>query len=174
MENGIIHGTTPPLPYENVTMFATLKGYPDIAVRLNTAVRKESQESSLSRHAKNGTAIEFASRIKYLSRKGRDLNGIPGDEVLVRVKESNGTSAHSFMWESPGKGMDVLAPNITLELETGKGSPGNPVNSSLSDEAALQLWRAISSSLRIRTMPATSKIGSAAPAATARFEEHVR
>jgi hypothetical protein len=161
-ENGIIHTTTPPDPDENVTMFATLKGHPDIAIRLDTAVLEKPQESLLARHAKNDTAIEFASSIKYLGKEARELNGIPGDEVLVRVKESNGTSAHSFMWESPGKGLDVLAPNITLELETGKGNPGNPVNSSLSDEAALQLWQAISTSLRLRPTSTVNKVGTTA------------
>jgi hypothetical protein len=161
-ENGIIHSTTPPEPDERVAMFATLKGHPDIAIRLDTAVLEKSQESLLARHAKNDTAIEFASSIKYLGKQARELNGIPGDEVLVRVKEANGTSAHSFMWESPGKGMDVLAPNITLELETGKGNPGNPVNSSLSDEAALQLWQAISTSLRLRPTSTVNKVGGTA------------
>ncbi|WP_440967631.1 T6SS immunity protein Tli4 family protein [Massilia sp. GER05] len=161
-ENGIIHSTTPPEPDESVTMFATLKGHPDIAIRLDTAVLDKPQESLLARHAKNDTAMEFASSIKYLGKQARTLNGIPGSEVLVRVKESNGTSAHSFMWESPGKGMDVLAPNITLELETGKGNPGNPVNSSLSDEAALQLWQAISTSLRLRPTSTVNKVGNTA------------
>lgn len=163
-ENGIIHGTTPPLPYENVTMFATLKGHPDVAIRLDTAVLKKPEEPLLSRHAKNDTATEFANSIKYLGKQARELNGIAGEEVLVRVKEANGTSAHSFMWESPGKGIDVLAPNITLEIETGKGDPGNPVNSSLSDEAALQLWQAISSSLKLRPTSTANKVGNAAPA----------
>jgi hypothetical protein len=161
-ENGIIHSTTPLEPDERVAMFATLKGRPDIAIRLDTAVLEKPQESLLARHAKNDTAIEFASSIKYLGKQARELNGIPGDEVLVRVKESNGTSAHSFMWESPGKGMDVLAPNITLELETGKGNPGNPVNSSLSDEAALQLWQAIATSLRLRPTSTVNKVGTTA------------
>lgn len=161
-ENGIIQGITPPVYHESVTMFATLKGHPDIAIRLDTAVLEKPQEPLLARHAKNDTAMEFASSIKYLGKQERALNGIPGDEVLVRVKESNGTSAHSFMWESPGKGMDVLAPNITLELETGKGNPGNPVNSSLSDEAALQLWQAISTSLRLRPTSTVNKVGTTA------------
>jgi hypothetical protein len=163
-ENGIIHGTTPPLPYENVTMFATLKGHPDVAIRLDTAVLKKPQESLLARHAKNDTAIEFASSIKYLGKQARELNGIPGEEVLVRVKESNGTSAHSFMWESPGKGMDAFSPNIVLELETGKGNPGNPVSSSLSDEAALELWRVISTSLKFRPTSTANKVSNAVPA----------
>jgi hypothetical protein len=38
MENGIIQGITPPVYHESVTMFATLKGHPDIAIRLDTAV----------------------------------------------------------------------------------------------------------------------------------------
>jgi hypothetical protein len=86
------------------------------------------------------------------------LNGIPGEELLDRFKERNGTIGHMFMWESLGKPSDVLAPSITLDLQTGRGRPGGPVNSSLSDEAVLQLWQAISSSLRIRPTTETNKV----------------
>jgi hypothetical protein len=159
-ENGIVHDPISPHMHEFVTMFASLKGHPDIAIRLNTAVLNKIQESLLARDADNDINTRFASRIKNMGKGPRELNGIPGEELLDRFKESNGTFGHMFMWESPGKGLDVLAPSITLELETGKGRPGSPVNSSLSDEALLQLWQAISSSLRIRPTATVQKVSS--------------
>jgi hypothetical protein len=143
---------------ETVTMFASLKGHPDIAIRLDTSVLDKPQESLLARDAENDINTRFAANIKNLGKGPRELNGIPGEELLNRFKERNGTTGHMLMWESFGKPPDVFAPTITLELETGRGRPGAPVNSSLSDEAVLQLWQAISSSLRIRPTTETKKV----------------
>lgn len=160
IENGIIHDPVSADENETVTMFASLKGHPDIAIRLDTAVLDKPQESLLSRDANNDINVRFAANIKNLGKGPRELNGIPGEELLDRFKERNGTTGHMFMWESLGKPSNVLVPSITLELETGRGRPGSPVNSSLSDEALLQLWQAISSSLRIRPTKETKKLSS--------------
>lgn len=158
MQNGIIHDPISADEYETVTMFASLKGHPDIAIRLDTSVLDKLQESLLTRDASNDINTRFAANIKNLGKGPRELNGIPGEELLDRFKERNGTTGHMFMWESLGKPSDVLLPTISLELQTGKGRPGAPVNSSLSDEAVLQLWQAISSSLRIRPTTQTKKL----------------
>jgi len=160
-ENGIIHDPISPGKNETVTMFASLKDYPDIAIRLDTSVLHKPQESLLTRDANNDINTRFAANIKNLGKGLRALNGIPGEELLDRFKERNGTTGHMFIWESLGKPSDVLVPTITLEIQTGKGRPGSPVNSSLSDEAVLQLWQAISSSLRIRPTTETKKSGRA-------------
>jgi hypothetical protein len=157
-ENGIIHDPISPDKNETVTMFASLKGHPDIAIRLDTSVLDKPQESLLARDAENDINTRFAANIKNLGKGPREVNGIPGEELLDRFKERNGTTGHMFMWESLGKPSDVLLPSITLELQTGKGRPGAPVNSSLSDEAVRQLWQAISSSLRIRPTTETKKV----------------
>jgi hypothetical protein len=159
MESGIIHDPVPGKS-ETVTMFASLKGHPDIAIRLDTSVLHKPQESLLARDADNDINTRFAANIKNLGKGSRDLNGIAGEELLNRFKERNGTIGHMFLWESLGKPSDVLAPSITLELETGRGRPGGPVNSSLSDEAVLQLWQAISSSLRMRPTTDIKKVSS--------------
>ena len=165
-ENGIIHDPMSPDMNETVTMFASIKGHPDMAIRLDTSVLDKAQESLLTRDASNDINTRFAANIKNLGKGARELNGIPGEELLDRFKERNGTTGHMFMWESLGKPSDVLLPTISLELQTGKGRPGAPVNSSLSDEAVLQLWQAISSSLRIRPTTETKKVSraDAAPA----------
>lgn len=136
---------------EMITMFASIKGHPDVAIRLDSQINlKQLQESLLSRNARNIIKREYPSHFKTLRQGARVINGIDGEEVLERVKEENGTSAHAFTWVSLGKMKDVLAPKLTLELDTGYGPPGKQLNSSLSDAAVLELWDRISSSLRLR------------------------
>lgn len=155
VEQGMVRDPLPADDIESITMFASLKGHPDVAIRLDTAVNFERiQDSLLTRDAANDTKREYASRFTSLRKGSRAINGMPGEEVLDKVKEFNSTSAHGFMWVGLGKMNDVLAPKVTLEIETGKGRPGEPVNSSLSDDEVLMLWDRISSSLKIRATPA--------------------
>jgi hypothetical protein len=158
VENGLVHDPLTPDDNEAITMFASLKGHPDIVIRLDTSINvKAMEEPLLEREAKNSVKRDYASHFKSLRRGARSINGINGEEVGDKVKELNGTSAHSFMWVGLGKMRDVLAPAITLELHTGRGRPGEPRNSSLSDDAVMQLWDRISSSLRLRpTSPANT------------------
>jgi hypothetical protein len=163
IENGLVRDPLTPDDNEYVAMFASLKGHPDIAIRLSTSINvKDMEEPLLVREEKNDIKRDYAANFKSLRKGVRMLNGIHGEEVGDKVKELNGTSAHSFMWVGLGKMRDVLAPSITLELQTGKGRAGKPRNSSLSDEAVLQLWDSISSSLRLR--PTSTKTDAAAPA----------
>lgn len=156
--NGLIHDPLPAGNTESITMFASLKGHPDLAIRLNTSVNlKRLQESLLERDAKNDVKLENHNSVKTFRRQHRALNGIDGEEVLDKYKEANGTSAHMFMWAGMGKLKDVLAPKVTLELETGIGRPGQPVNSSLSDDAVLELWDRITTSVRLRPTSAGPK-----------------
>jgi hypothetical protein len=148
---------------ESVTLFASLKGHPDIAIRLDTSINmKRIGDSLLSRDSENETKRAYASHFKSLRNGLRTINAIPGEEVLDKVKDLNGTTAHAFMWEGPGKMNDVLAPTITLELQTGKGRPGQPINSSLTDDEVLQLWERIFSSLRVRATSAGKRDQAAA------------
>lgn len=157
-ENGLIHDPIPAGNTESITMFASLKGHPDLAIRLDTSVNlKRLQESLLERDAKNDVKLENRNSVKTFRRQHRALNGIDGEEVLDKFKEANGTSAHMFMWAGMGKLKDVLAPKVTLELETGIGRPGQPVNSSLSDDAVLELWDRITTSIRLRPTSAAPK-----------------
>lgn len=164
-ESGIIHDPIAPGDNESIAMFASLKGHPDVAIRLDSSVNfKEIQESLLSREAHNSIRNEFASSFTSLRKRARSVHGIDGEEVGDKVKESNGTSGHMFTWASMGKLREVTAPKITLELQTGLGRPGKPVNSSVDDDAVLRLWDAISSSIRIRpTTAGAKKLGSVAP-----------
>lgn len=164
IEDGIVHDPIAASENESVAMFASVKGYPDIAIRLDTSVNVDRlQDSLLVRDAQNSVKKANASNFKKLRMGARSINGLEGEEVLNKVKEHNGTSAHYFMWASMGKMHDVLSPKLTLELETGVGRPGEQINSSLSDEAVVELWDRVSSSIRLRPVSAAPKTSQAAP-----------
>lgn len=165
IERGLVREPLAADDNESVTMFVSLKGHPDIAIRLDTAINmKRIGDSLLSRDSESETKRDFASNFKVLRKGPRTINAIPGEEVLDKVKDLNGTSSHAFMWESSGKLKNVMEPTITLELQTGTGRPGQPINSSLSDEEVLQLWERVSSSLKIRAT-SEGKAGQAVAAA---------
>ena len=151
IKNGMVHDPLTPDDNEMITMFVSLEKHPDIVIRLDTSINvKDMEESLFEREAKNDIKRNYASHFKSLRHRKRTLNGLDGEEIGEKIKELNGTSAHSFKWVGLGKMRDVLAPSVMLELHTGRGRPGEPRNSSLSDEAVLQLWDRISSSLRLR------------------------
>jgi len=163
-ENGFVHDPVSPLGYESATMFASLKGHPDVAIRFDTLVNDDRIfESVLSRDANNDVKRDHPMAFTTFQSRARTLNGIEGEEVLDKVKEANGTSAHIFMWASMGKKHDVFAPKITLELETGIGRPGEQINSSLSDKEVLELWEQVSSSIRLRPTTAAPKTSDVQP-----------
>jgi len=166
-DRSLVHDPIPADDHEQVTVFIALKGYLDVAIRLDSAVQDKPVTSLLERDVKNEGRLVYPERTTTLRKGARPLNGIEGEEVLIRIKEENGTTGHFAMWASHNKVGDVMAPAITLEIETGKGKQGERVNASLSDEALMQLWDKVSATLRVRptaqagqkgTSPATSKL----------------
>ena len=122
VENGLLHDPLMAAENESVAMFVSLKGHPDVAIRLETSINlKRIEEPLLARDAESEIKRKFASHFKSLRKGARDINGMHGEEVLDKVKDLDGTSAHAFMWESIGEMNNVLAPTITLEMQTGKG-----------------------------------------------------
>ena len=149
---------------ESIVLHFRLKKNPDVMGNLSIGVNggDKLEETLLERDAKNDITQKYSSHFKSIFKGDRAINGIPGQEVSEKVRENNGTRAHSFMWDTVGKLNDVLAPSITLDIATGYGPPGKPLNSSLPDKAANDLWKIISGSIRLRpTGPA--KISAAEP-----------
>jgi hypothetical protein len=151
----LVHDPISADDHEQITAFIGLKGFPDVAIRLDTAVQPTPTTSLLERDANNPARATNPQGIATLRKGARALNGIDGEEVIVRTKEENGTSGHFAMWASHNKVGDVMAPAITLEIETGTGNADKRVNASLSDEALMQIWDKVSASLRIRPTTAT-------------------
>ena len=139
---------------ESVSMFAGLPGHPDIHIVFSSMAGTRRGAGMLSRNATAAAKEPFYVRAAFTTlREGeRTINGLPGEELVMKVREANLTTGYSFDWEMGGRQDDVLAPLLTLELESGTNprAGGKPVQSSLSEEALLNLWDKISSSIRLR------------------------
>jgi hypothetical protein len=151
---------------EGVTMFAGVPGHPDLAIAFSTMAGTTRGPGMLARNAAASARAPFYVRAAFTTlREGkRVINGLHGEELAMRVREANFTTGFSFDWEMGGRQDDVYAPLLTLELETGTNTRagGKPVQSSLSEDALLDLWDTVSASIRLR--PANPpKLASAEP-----------
>lgn len=135
---------------ERVSVSIGLKGHPDVAIALNTMAGLNPDPGLLERDDKNNVKQSNPSNFKTVRKGKRAIGVIPGEEVLELVIEPNGTRSQLFMWESLSQKDSVYRPELILEMHTGHGKPGNPINSSLTDARALALWDRISGSLRLR------------------------
>ncbi len=146
-----------PLPThktEHVTLRLGLPGHPDMGLALDSIPGGHIDRSLLARVADTDAeaSAEELLRVTKLRLGQRTINGIEGEEVLERVRESNFTTGYNFMWEVAGVKDDPLQPYLLLNMETGTNPrPGSkPVDSSLHEDAVLALWDSISSSIRLR------------------------
>jgi hypothetical protein len=87
----------------------------------------------------------------------RTINGVEGDGFAFKARERNLTTGYAFDRETQGTGANVLRPFVSLELQTGTNpeAGGPPVHSTLSEESVGELWRRMSSSLRLHSVAAT-------------------
>lgn len=146
-------------PYENsdteaVVMFAALPGHPDVNIVFSSMAGTDPAPGLLERNAKAADSEPVFMRLAFtpLIERERTLNGLHGEELGLRIREANFTTGYSFQWQMSGQQEDRYAPLLTLELESGKNpvSGGNPVQSTLSEEAMLELWERITNSIRLR------------------------
>lgn len=149
---------------EHVVMFVGLKDHPDVSIALDSHAGMDPSESLLERDDKNDVRLENLSHFHTFRRGPLTIAGVQGEELLERISESNFTASQSFTWESIWKADDVFTPFLALELSTGHSrTGGEPVNSSLSDAAALALWDRILSSLRARPTKAVKPAAATVP-----------
>jgi hypothetical protein len=147
-----------PLPAddtEGVAIFAGFRDHPDLALALNTrAGTKPDTEGRLERDTAVDAGMPLWQRpLMAKLRKGkRSINGIEGDEVAERWTELNFVHTFGFNWEVNGTSDNVFLPFMHLEMSTGHpvNAGARPVISFLGEEALVQLWDRISSSIRIR------------------------
>lgn len=146
-------------PYENsdteaVVMFAGLPGHPDVNIVLSSMAGTNPAPGLLERNAKAAESEPFFMRLAFttLVERQRTLNSLHGEELGLRVREANFTTGYSFQWQMSGQQENRYAPLLTLELESGANpvSGGKPVQSTLSEEAMLELWERITNSVRLR------------------------
>jgi hypothetical protein len=141
--------------HERVTMFLNLKNHPDFGIAFDTMAGLKPDKSLLARN--DQIKQEFEMHVRTLKRGARSIGGIPGEELVERFNEPNGTAGHICEWESFSKQDDVFRPELSLEITTGHSlrNGGEPVESSLSDAGVLALWDKISSSIRVRPTKTT-------------------
>jgi len=80
----------------------------------------------------------------------REVAGMPGEELLIRVK-AEGVTAYNFIWEYQGRDDDdgpisLRYPNTRLELRVGGDQTGENATretSVLTEQEALALWDAL-------------------------------
>lgn len=152
---------------ESVVMFAGLPAHPDVNIVLSTMAATNRAPGLLERNARSADSEPFLMRMAFtnLRERQRSINGLPGEELLIRVREPNFTTGYSFQWEMAGKPEDPYPPLLTLELESGTNpvGGGRPVQSTLSEEAMLDLWERITSSIRVRPTESARKSAPMAP-----------
>jgi hypothetical protein len=146
-----------PLPAhqsEHTVMHLGLAGHPDLGITLASIAGGAPGTSLLARVSQTeaSTGADVLLRMNKLREGKRSINGIDGEEVLVRAREFNFTTSYGFSWDAPGVKDDVLQPYLSLELQTGisERAGGKPVETSLHEDALLALWDSIASSIRVR------------------------
>jgi hypothetical protein len=168
-----------PLPVhksEQLLMQLRLPGHSDFGFTLASIAGGTPETSLLTRVAKAeaGTSAIVLLRMNKLREGKRSINGIEGEEVLVRVREFDFTNTYGFSWDASGANGDLLRPYLSLELQTGMSDlPGRKtIDTSLHEDALLALWDSIASSIRLRgqklqrSVPASDAARSTTVAAT--------
>jgi uncharacterized protein involved in tellurium resistance len=93
----------------------------------------------------------LATHTRTLRSGNREVAGMPGEELLIRVKADD-VIAYHFIWEYQGRNDDVdgpislTYPNTRFELRIGGGKTGENATSQtsvLTEKEALALWDAL-------------------------------
>ncbi|WP_229296999.1 MULTISPECIES: T6SS immunity protein Tli4 family protein [Herbaspirillum] len=99
----------------------------------------------------------MATSVHVLRRGDRQVGPYKGQEFLVTAPSSGGLRGHSFIWETEGDGT-LDTPALKIELTTGhRDKNGNPQQTKLTDEQAMNLWDEVLSSFRLRPVVATQR-----------------
>lgn len=153
MDHAYFRDPLRPEQREQITMFASLPSHPDIDFMLILAAGTKPDEDGL---LKRGDAAESQVplldrfRITRLRAAPRRIGGLSGEELVRRGIEANDAQVYSFWWEVNGIQNDVFTPHLEFTMTTGKSNNG-PVQTSMSEDAALELWDKVSSSIRLRS-----------------------
>lgn len=139
---------------ESAVMFAGLPGHPDVNIVLSSMAGTSPAPGLLARNAKAAAREPVYMRLAFsnLREHERVINGLKGEELVMRIREPSFTTGYSFQWEMPGTPDNVYAPTLKLELESGVNpvAGGRPVQSTLSEEAMFELWESIVNTIRLR------------------------
>jgi hypothetical protein len=158
-----------PLPAhsnEHIVMHLGLSDHPDLGLNLASMAGARPGAGLLARTAETdaSTSPDVLLRMTKLKEGKRNINGIDGEEVLLRAREYNFTTTYGFNWEARGRTDDPLMPLLSLELRTGVNERpgGKPVDTSLHEDALLALWDSVASSIRLRNSKSSRQSGRSA------------
>jgi hypothetical protein len=154
VSRGVFADPLPDHRNEHIVMHLGLPEHPDLGLNLASLAGARPATSLLARTAETDatSSPEISLRMTKMREGKRNINGVDGEEVLLRAREYNFTTTYGFNWEAPGKTDDAMFPFLSLELRTGISDRpgGKPVESSLHEDALLELWNSIASSIRLR------------------------
>lgn len=154
LDGALLDGPLKAEQNESIVMFAGLPGHEDMGIALATIAGKTPGPGLLERNAANraGPYGYLNVFLSTLLEGRRTIGGMEGDELAFKVRERNFSTGYTFDWETQGTATDNLHPFVSLELQTGISprAGGEPVQSTLSEESLADLWRRMSSSLRLR------------------------
>jgi hypothetical protein len=158
IDRGLIADPLTAAQGERVVLFAGLPNHPDLSIVFSSMAGTRPGAGLLQRNAENkAKRFVFLGGLFTTLKEGvRPVNGLPGEELAVRVREINFATTYGFNWEMGGAENDVLKPFVSLELSTGINpqAGGPPVQSTLSESALKELWESMVSSIRIRPVAA--------------------
>jgi len=144
----------PPHRTEHIAMHLGLQNHPDLAIAFVSMPGGGTDPGLLARSADTDAAESAADRLRVTKLRAgqRDINGMPGEELLERFRELNFATTYGFMWETRGVDGDPTQPFLSLELQAGISpeAGGKPADASLHEDAVVALWDAIASSIRVR------------------------
>ena len=100
----------------------------------------------------------LATHTRTLRSGDRSVAGMPGEELLIRIKV-NGVTAYNFIWEYQGRNDDsggpisLTHPNTRIELRVGGAKTGENATSEtsvLTEQETLALWEALLAGFKLR------------------------
>lgn len=154
IDRGIFVEPLPAHESEHMVLHLGLPAHPDLGMTLASFANANPGPSLLARVAETDASVNPAILllITKLRAAKRNINGVDGEELLVRARELNFTTTYAFNWEAHARQGDLTRPFMSLELRTGLNDrpSGKPVASSLHEDALLELWNNIASSIRLR------------------------
>jgi Tle cognate immunity protein 4 C-terminal domain/Tle cognate immunity protein 4 N-terminal domain len=144
--------------HEEAQLSYRYKTHPDITVIIQTNGNgdKLRKESLLQREGgAMGALLQVfgamkMQMIKTLRKGEKSINGLKGEELLMRIPTDDAKYNHNFQWEALGQVNSSKFPFMSITMSTGDTGPDKSKASSLTDEEAIALWDSLLNSWKIR------------------------
>jgi hypothetical protein len=151
LENGFIANGENAGIWEQAGLRFKLKDNPDVIVHVGSSANiGRLQPSLLERINAGQNFIKSFKGLKTVRSGKREVNGIPGEEILWQGRSDDKTGpAHAFQWEAQGEVDNPNKPSLHLTLETGQGVFGVTGVSSMQTPELVRIFDAIVKTIRV-------------------------